>query len=98
MTPVGVEQRVLALPGVRAAACVGVGPAGAQVVVVVVVPDLAPARRELLAGPELTLQVRNVAGVPVAAALLRSDLPVDVRHNSKIDRAELSRWATERLS
>ena len=98
VTPVGVEQRVLALPGVRAAACVGVGPAGAQVVVVVVVPDLAPARRELLAGPELTLQVRNVAGVPVAAALLRSDLPVDVRHNSKIDRAELSRWATERLS
>ena len=98
VTPVGVEQRVLALPGVRAAACVGVGPAGAQVVVVVVVPDLAPARRELLAGPELTLQVRNVAGVPVAAALLRSDLPVDVRHNFKIDRAELSRWATERLS
>jgi len=98
VTPVGVEQRVLALPGVRAAACVGVGSAGAQVVVVVVVPDLVPARREILAGPELTTQVRAVAGVPVAAVLVRSELPVDVRHNSKIDRAELSRWATERLS
>jgi acyl-coenzyme A synthetase/AMP-(fatty) acid ligase/pimeloyl-ACP methyl ester carboxylesterase len=98
VTPVGVEQRVLALPGVRAAACVGVGSAGAQVVVVVVVADAAPARGEILAGPALTAQVRDVAGVPVAAVLVRSDLPVDVRHNSKIDRAELSRWATERLS
>jgi olefin beta-lactone synthetase len=98
VTPVGVEQRVLALPGVRAAACVGVGSAGAQVVVVIVVPELAPARRQSLAGPALTTQVRAVAGVAVAAVLVRSELPVDVRHNSKIDRAELSRWATERLS
>jgi len=98
VTPVGIEQRTVALPGVRAAACVGVGPAGAQVVVVVVVPDSAPARRDLLAGPALTAQVRAVAGVPVAAVLLRRDLPVDVRHNSKIDRTELARWATERLS
>jgi acyl-coenzyme A synthetase/AMP-(fatty) acid ligase len=98
VTPVGVEQRAVALPEVRAAACVGVGPAGAQVVVVVVVPDSAPARGDLLAGPALAAQVRHVAGVPVAAVLIRRDLPVDVRHNSKIDRAELSRWATERLS
>jgi hypothetical protein len=65
---------------------------------VIVVADPAPARGKILAGPALTAQVRNVAGVPVAAVLVRSDLPVDVRHNSKIDRAELSRWATERLS
>ena len=51
-----------------------------------------------IAGPELTAEVRRVAEVPVAAVLVRSELPVDVRHNSKIDRAELSRWATERLS
>jgi acyl-coenzyme A synthetase/AMP-(fatty) acid ligase/pimeloyl-ACP methyl ester carboxylesterase len=98
VTPVGVEQRVQDLPGVRAAACAGVGPAGAQVVVVVVVPDPAPGRRDVLAGPALTAQVREAAGVPVAAVLVRRELPVDVRHNSKIDRAELSRWATERLS
>ena len=98
VTPVGVEQRVLALPGVRTAACVGVGPAGAQVVVVIVVPDPAPARGDLLAGPALRTQVRAAAGVPVAAVLVRRQLPVDVRHNSKIDRAVLSRWAAERLS
>ena len=98
VTPVGVEQRVLGVPGVRAVACVGVGPAQAQVVVVVVVPDVAPPRREVLARTELAGAVRGAAGVPVAAVLVRRELPVDVRHNSKIDRAELARWATERLS
>ena len=39
VTPVGVEQRVQAVAGVDAAAAVGVGPAGTQQVVVVVVPD-----------------------------------------------------------
>jgi len=38
VTPVGVEQRVERLDEVSAAAAVGVGPAGAQVVAVVVVP------------------------------------------------------------
>ena len=37
VTPVGIEQRVEGLAGVSAAAVVGVGPAGAQVVAVVVV-------------------------------------------------------------
>ena len=46
VTPVGIEQRVQALAGVDAAAAVGVGPAGTQQVVVVVVPDAgATARR-----------------------------------------------------
>ena len=98
LTPVGVEQRVLTIPHVQAAACVGVGPAGAQVVAVVVVPVTPPGRGDVLAGSALASQVREVAGVPVAAVLVRRELPVDVRHNSKVDRAELSRWATERLS
>lgn len=38
VTPVGIEQRVQAVPGVAAAAVAGVGPAGTQQVVVVVVP------------------------------------------------------------
>jgi acyl-coenzyme A synthetase/AMP-(fatty) acid ligase/pimeloyl-ACP methyl ester carboxylesterase len=98
VTPVGVEQRVLDLPGIRSAACVGIGPAGGQVIAVVVVPDPQPTRREALADPALAAQVRAAAGVPVAAVLVRRGLPVDVRHNSKIDRAALSAWATERLS
>ncbi len=39
ITPVGIEQRVEAVPGVRAAAAVGVGPAGTQQLVVIVVPE-----------------------------------------------------------
>jgi olefin beta-lactone synthetase len=46
VTPVGVEQRMEGLDDVAAAAAVGVGPTGTQVVVAVVVPaDSAPARR-----------------------------------------------------
>ena len=98
VTPVGVEQRVEALPEVEAAACVGVGPAGAQVVVVVAVPRDGAPRRGGLADPELAAAVRDVAGVPVAAVLVRPALPVDIRHNSKIDRAALARWASHRLA
>jgi acyl-coenzyme A synthetase/AMP-(fatty) acid ligase/pimeloyl-ACP methyl ester carboxylesterase len=98
ITPVGVEQQAASVPGVAAAACVGVGPAGAQVVVVVVVPDATPGRRDVLADPALTARVRAVVHVPVAAVLVRPELPVDVRHNSKVDRTAVSDWATERLS
>src|SRR3712207_7568067 len=56
VTPVGVEQRVEAVDGVAAAAAVGVGPVGAQVVVVVVVPSGRRTRlggRPALAGADL---------------------------------------------
>ena len=39
VTPVGIEQRAESVAGVRAAAAVGVGPAGTQQVVVVVCPE-----------------------------------------------------------
>ena len=44
--------------------------------------------------PEIADQVREVAGVPVAAVLRRDWLPVDIRHAAKVDRTELARWAT----
>ena len=51
VTPVGIEQRIERLDGVGAAAVVGVGPAGTQVVVAVVVPaDSSPARRRRRSG------------------------------------------------
>ena len=34
-----------------------------------------------------------VAPQPLAAVLSVSHLPVDVRHNSKVDRTRLGRWA-----
>lgn len=98
VTPIAVEQRVEALPDVSAAACVGVGPVGAQVVAVVVVAERAGRVRVGLAPVHLAAAVRRVAGVDVAAVLVRRELPVDVRHNSKVDRTELSGWASERLS
>mgnify|MGYP003602801775 CR=1 FL=1 len=98
ITPVGIEQRVEQLPDVTSAACVGVGPTGAQVVAVVVVPASGGSSGQALADPVLAVQVRSVAGVEVAAVLVRPDLPVDIRHNSKIDRAAVSRWAADVLS
>jgi acyl-CoA synthetase (AMP-forming)/AMP-acid ligase II len=95
VTPVGVEQRVEQVPGVGAAAAVGVGPAGAQVVAVVVVPGTPRRRRGrlALADDALADAVRAAAGVDVAAVLVASSLPVDVRHQSKVDRAALARQA-----
>lgn len=105
--PYGVEQRVEALPDLVAAAMVGVGPVGTQHVVVVVVPRNRQPRRRLgrlaprlaspLAGHELAGRVRAVAGVPVAAVLLRDWLPVDIRHASKVDRTALAQWVTALL-
>jgi acyl-CoA synthetase (AMP-forming)/AMP-acid ligase II len=101
VTPVGVEQRVERLDGVSAAAAVGVGPAGAQVVVVVVVPSggRRPVRRSRLrlAGPDLADAVRSVAGTDVAAVLTAPALPVDIRHQSKVDRGEVARRAARAL-
>ncbi|TXR56204.1 alpha/beta fold hydrolase [Quadrisphaera setariae] len=101
LTPVGAEQRVQLLPGVARAALVGVGPAGTQQPVVVLettggngapVPGPAPV--------ELVDAVRATAGtpVPVAAVLVVSELPTDVRHRSKVDRTRVAAWAAGVLS
>ena len=93
VTTVGVEQRIESLDAVASAAVVGVGPWGAQVVVVVLVPTVRRRATRRLAALALTGQVRDVAGVDVAAVLCRSRLPVDIRHASKIDRQAVARWA-----
>jgi acyl-coenzyme A synthetase/AMP-(fatty) acid ligase len=100
VTPVGVEQRVEALNTVSAAATVGVGPAGTQAVVVVVVPSSGAPRRAALglAAPGLADAVRRAAGVEVAAVLVTGRLPVDIRHQSKVDRREVARRAARILA
>ena len=92
--PVGVEEAVQDLPAVTQAAVVGVGPVGEQQVVVIVVGD---GLSTGLAPLDLMDEVRAVAGVPVAAVLVRKSLPVDIRHHSKVDRAALARWADQTL-
>lgn len=95
VTPVGVEQRIETLPTVRRAAVVGVGPVGTQQVVVVLE---VPTSRPMLADLDLTDDVRRVAQVPVAAVLVVTSLPTDVRHNSKIERGRVAAWASRVLA
>jgi acyl-coenzyme A synthetase/AMP-(fatty) acid ligase/pimeloyl-ACP methyl ester carboxylesterase len=97
LTPVAPEQRIGRVPGVRRAGLAGVGPLGTQQAVAVVETEPAT-RRPALAAPQLAARVREAAGVPLAAVLAVPRLPTDIRHNSKIDRARLSRWAERVLS
>ncbi|WP_439689157.1 alpha/beta fold hydrolase [Curtobacterium sp. SP.BCp] len=97
VTPVGPEQRIERVAGVRRAGVTGIGPAGTQQVVAVVETDPAE-RRPGLASPSLASSVRAAAGVPVAAVLVVPVLPTDVRHNSKVDRTRLGRWASSVLA
>jgi acyl-coenzyme A synthetase/AMP-(fatty) acid ligase/pimeloyl-ACP methyl ester carboxylesterase len=102
VTPVGIEQRAEAVDGVASAAAVGVGPAGTQQVVVVVVPEPGIAVRRAgarqLAVAPLTDAVRAAAAVPVAAVLVADGLPVDIRHAAKIDRTRVAAWAARVLA
>jgi len=98
VTPVGIEHAVGTLPDVALVAVIGVGPRGAQQVVVVIVPT-SGAGRPGVADEELADRVRAEAGdVDVAAVLRVPSLPVDKRHNSKIDRTRIARWAERVLS
>ncbi len=88
VTPVPIERAVeRAVPAPRAAA-VGVGPGGCQQGVVVV-----EGGDDGLAPDDLTAAVRAAVDVPIAAVLTAGRLPVDIRHNSKIDRAAVGSWA-----
>ncbi len=106
VTPVAIEQRIEALESVGSAAVVGVGPAGAQVLVAVIVPTNAVrsrlGRRHTMrlrvADFDLAEDVRRVAGTTVAAVLSADRLPLDIRHASKIDRTEVARQAAEALA
>jgi acyl-coenzyme A synthetase/AMP-(fatty) acid ligase/pimeloyl-ACP methyl ester carboxylesterase len=95
VTPVGPEQRIERLDPVRLAAVVGVGPAGRQAVVAVVE---APLQDKGVASLDLTDALRLAAGIEFAAVLVVDELPVDIRHNSKIDRVQVSQMASEVLA
>jgi acyl-coenzyme A synthetase/AMP-(fatty) acid ligase len=95
VAPVELEQRVEALAEVSQAAAVGVGPVGVQVVVLVIVlADHSTGIADLA----LIDRVRATTSVPVAAVLLRQSLPVDIRHQSKVDRRALADWADSLLA
>ncbi|TDT29126.1 alpha/beta fold hydrolase [Naumannella halotolerans] len=97
LTPYGPEELIEQLPGVSAAAVVGVGPVGTQQPVAVIVPNGRVPRRSPLVPARVAQTVREAAGVDFAAVLEADWLPVDIRHASKVDRSALARWATRWL-
>ena len=97
VTPVAIEHAAEAVSGVAQAAAVGVGPEGTQQVVVVLVPDVAP-KRAGLADFDLADAVRMALALEVAAVLEVPRLPVDKRHNSKINRIRVREWAESVLA
>ncbi|SDL40433.1 Acyl-CoA synthetase (AMP-forming)/AMP-acid ligase II [Arthrobacter sp. ov407] len=100
LTPVGAEQAIERLDDVGLAAVVGVGPSGTQAVVAVV-ETVPPVRRAGPATPQLAGRVRDAArqaGVSVSAVLTVPSQPTDIRHNAKIDRTRLARWASAVLA
>lgn len=101
LTPVAIEQAAEEVPVVRRAAAVAVGPAGSATPVVIVETD-PRAPQDGRANSALTAQVRQRVlqdtGIEVSAVLQVREHPTDIRHNSKIDRPLLARWAQKLLS
>jgi acyl-coenzyme A synthetase/AMP-(fatty) acid ligase len=96
IAPVRSEQAVEGIDGIAAAAIVGVGPAGAQRIVAVVQRDH-PSRSPRLAPPDVVdsvrAAVRSAVDEDAVAVLEVPELPVDRRHNSKVDRSRIAAWA-----
>ncbi len=100
LAPVVYEHAAERVPGVIRAAAVGVGPVGTQVPVVVL--EMHQRSRRPLPGPEVTDAVRHEmaeAGcLSPAAVLAMTSIPVDKRHNSKVDRTRVAVWAEKVLA
>ncbi|WP_404434779.1 alpha/beta fold hydrolase [Microbacterium lacus] len=97
IAPVGPEQEIERVGGIRRAAVVGIGPHGLRQAVAVV-ETLPTTSRPGLADSAITTAVRAAATIPLVAVLTVPQLPTDIRHNSKIDRSKLSVWATRVLA
>ncbi|HOV59347.1 MAG TPA: AMP-binding protein, partial [Rhodanobacteraceae bacterium] len=93
-----VEPIFNTVAGVRRTALVGVGAPGAQVPVLCVElePGQAAQRLRIAAAlRELAAQHAHTRGI--ATLLFHPGFPVDIRHNAKIGREALARWAQTRL-
>lgn len=96
MTPVPIEVACEKISGVKRAAAVGIGDKGVQQLVMVLETYQA---KEDPAPDQLAAQVREaLAGLDVVAIWETKKLPVDIRHNSKIDRTALAQKMQKVLS
>lgn len=99
VTPVAAEIAAARAAGVDLAACVGVGPQGRQVVIIAVPGG---GRRMRVADVDTIIAVRaavrDACGHDVSAVLVVPELPVDVRHRSKINRIRVAHDASKFLA
>lgn len=92
---------------VERTALVGIGPRGRQTPVLIVEPtqamrrrhgsDWSPGEYQSLLHELRALGLRHENTRQIAHFLLQKSLPVDVRHNAKIFREQLARWAARRV-
>jgi acyl-CoA synthetase (AMP-forming)/AMP-acid ligase II len=83
-------------------AVVGVGPRGSQRPVLIVEPregrmPTSDVVKEAFASEMLALGAEHEITRDIHDVLFHPDLPVDVRHNAKIQRKKLALWAEEQL-
>lgn len=97
VAPVPIEIAAESVEGVQRAAAVAVGPSGVQQVVVVV--EMAGDRTDGLAPAALSEAIRAACAPQIVAAVWTvKALPVDIRHNAKIDRTAVGRTMERTLS
>jgi acyl-CoA synthetase (AMP-forming)/AMP-acid ligase II len=95
--PVGVENVYARHAAVARCALVGVGARGSERPWLVVAPEHGRAAGDELAAEILRAGEAHARDARIEGVLFRDSLPVDVRHNAKIDRGALKRWAEERV-
>lgn len=79
-------------PKVKRSALVGVGPAGNQTPVIVIEAE-GPINEETVTEELLQLGASHAITRPIRKVLYHPAFPVDIRHNAKIGREQLARWA-----
>jgi len=94
LMPVPVENVFDTLPGVRRSALVGVGPPGRERACLIVEAERGVRRRGLERAIE---EHSGTERMPLEGVLFHRSFPVDARHNAKIRRGELKRWAERKL-
>lgn len=98
MFTVPCEQVFNAHPAVARSALVGVGSPGRQRPVLCVELEPGSPRPATLTPDLLALGAAHEQTAAIRTVLYHRGFPVDTRHNAKIDRAALARWATRRLA
>lgn len=99
MYTVRCEQIFNTHPEVARTALVGVGAPGEQIPVLCFEPavDLSPAELTRVRRELWTLAQHRAETRRIRTFLPHSEFPVDIRHNAKIGRERLARWAADRL-